>query len=241
MLHVPLDIDIRRSEAGVASTHVDGRREGLPPHGARVGEEVVDHLKAEVGHGGPQDTWFRAYLKANLLMPQTYDGGAVFIAHAVLAQGGFAEFQGATRLSVAQLARARQAMEAAHRLRRIPAGGQAYLQRAREHGEMDMSRTIEIDDDRLHYIWNRFHERATMLVNALAERPDGLFIAEQWVAGWRSKECRALLRQYRAHYDRRLDGSDKMAAELRRAIVDCVDARLRSPEHRGLLRTLLDA
>ena len=189
----------------------------------------------------PKDTWFRAYVKGNLLMPQTYAGGAVFLARTVLEQGDLDEFETATRLSSSQLARLRRIMHAAHQVRQIPAGDRAFLERAREHGRYNMSRTIIIDDDRLHYIWNRFRERAVDVARALAQRPQGLVVANQLAAGFQTKECRALLRQYRAEYDRRRDGSDEAAAVLRKAILTYLDAQVHPPQHRGLLQELFDA
>ena len=126
-------------------------------------------------------------------------------------------------------------------MRRIPAGDRVFLERAGEDGRYDMSRTIVIDGERLHYIWNRFRERAVIVVKALTQRPDGLFIANQLVAGFQTTECRALLRQYRAQYDRRGEGSDKAAAALRRAILTYVDAQVHPPYHRGFLQELFAA
>src|SRR5215469_5711141 len=101
--------------------------------------------------GYPKDTWFRAYVKGNLLMPQTYAAGAVFLARTVLEHGDLEELEAATRLSPSQLVRLRRIMQSQHRVRQIPAGDSAFLERAREQGRYDMSRTIVIDDDRLHY------------------------------------------------------------------------------------------
>jgi len=171
-------------------------------------------------------------------MPQTYDGGAIFMARAVLEQDDLEGLESATRLSPLQLARMRRSMEAAHRARRIPAGDRAYLECAKALGRYDMSRTIVIDDERLNYIWNRFRERAIVVAKALARRPDGLLIASQCVAGFHTRECRALLAQYRAQYDRRRDGSDRAAADLRRAIMDRVAAQVTAPCDRGLLQDL---
>jgi hypothetical protein len=189
----------------------------------------------------PKDTWFRAYVKGNLLMPQTYAAGAVFLARTVLELDDLEEFETATRLSPSQLVRMRRVMHAAHQVRNIPAGDNAFLERARERGRYDMSRTIMIDDDRLHYIWNRFRERAVDVAKALAQRPQGLLVANQLAAGFQTKECRALLRQFRAEYDRRRDGSDQAAAVLRKAILTYVDAQVHPPQHRGLLQELFDA
>jgi len=189
----------------------------------------------------PNDNWFRAYLKGNLLMPQTYAAGAVFLARTVLEQGDLEEFETATRLSPSQLVRMRRIMHAAHQVRQIPAGDNAFLERAREHGRYDMSRTIIIDDDRLHYIWNRFRERAVDVAKVLAQRPQGLRVANQLAAGFQTKECRTLLRQFRAEYDRRRVGSDEAAAVLRKAIFAYVDAQVHPPQHRGLLQELFDA
>jgi hypothetical protein len=238
MRHVAVDVDIRRSETRVSSPHVDLRDKGLSSDGARIREEIINHLDAEICHGVPKDTWFRVYLKANLLMPQTYDAGAIFLARTVLEQNDLETLETATRLSPAQLTRLRRTMEAAHHARRIPAGDRAFLERAREQGRYDMSRTITIDDERLCYIWNRFRERAVMVVKALTQRPAGLLTANQWVAGFQTKKCRALLRQFRAQYDRRREGSDKAAAALRRAILVYVDAQVQPPQHRGLLQEL---
>jgi len=189
----------------------------------------------------PKDTWFRAYVKGNLLMPQTYAAGAVFLARTVLEQDDLEEFETATRLSPSQLLRMRRIMHAAHRVRQIPAGDSAFLERAREHGRYDMARTIIIDDDRLHYIWNRFRERAVDVAKALAQRPQGLLVANQLAAGFQTRECRVLLRQFRAEYDRRRDGSDKGAALLRKAILTYVDSQVHPPQRRGLLQELFDA
>jgi len=173
-------------------------------------------------------------------MPQAYAAGAVFLARAVLEQNDLEELETATRLSPAQLARLRRVMQAAHQVRQIPAGDTAYLERARGHGRYNMSRTILIDDERLHYIWNRFREHAVLVAKALAQRPQGLVVANQLAAGFQTRECRALLRQFRAEYDRRGDGSDKGAAALRKAILTYVDAQVDPPEHRGLLQELFD-
>ena len=180
-------------------------------------------------------------MKGNLLMPQTYAAGAVFLARTVLEQDELEEFETATRLSPAQLVRLRRVMHAAHRVRNIPAGDSVYLDRAKEHGQYDMSRTIVIDDDRLHYIWNRFRERAVEVAKALAQRPQGILVANQLAAGFQTKECRALLRQFRAEYDRRRLGSDEAAAVLRKAILVYVDAQVDPPQHRGLLEELFDS
>lgn len=171
-------------------------------------------------------------------MPQSYAAGAIFLARAVLEQGAVEEFEAATRLSPAQLARTRRSMEAAHHARRIPAGDQAFLERARRHGRYEMARTIDIDDERLHYIWNRFREHAVLLLKALAEPPQGLVIASQWAAGLRTRECTALLKLYRAEYDRRRAGSDKAAAVLRRAVLSHVDAQVHVPHDSALLQRL---
>src|SRR5882724_12952655 len=98
--------------------------------------------------GCPKDTWFRSYLKGNLLMPQTYAAGAVFLARAVLEQNDLEELEAATCLSPQQLARMRRTMQAAHKVRRIPAGDSAFVERAIRHGRYEVSRTIIIDDDR---------------------------------------------------------------------------------------------
>jgi len=188
----------------------------------------------------PKDTWFRAYLKGNLLMPQTYAAGALFLARAVLEQNELGELKTATCLSPSQIACMRRVMHAAHRIRQIPAGSCGFLERAREHGGYDLSRTIVIDDDKLHYIWNRFRERAIDVAETLAQRPQGLLIANQLAAGFRTKECRHLLRQFRAEYDRRRDGSDRAAALLRKSILMHVDAQV-EPPHKGLLQELFDA
>jgi hypothetical protein len=171
-------------------------------------------------------------------MPQSYDAGAVFLAQAVLEDGDIEAFKAATRLNPAQLARTRRTMEAAHRLRRIPAGDHYYLADARAHGRCNMARAIVVDDERLHYLWNRFREHAFVVVNALAQQPDGLLAAHRLTAAFQSRECRALLRQFRAQYDRRLDGSDTAAAQLRRAILCYVDSRLDPPRCRPFLLAL---
>lgn len=104
-----------------------------------------------------------------------------------------------------------------------------------------MSRAISIDDERLLYIWNRFREKAVSLTKALAFRPDGMQIAHQLVNGFKTKECRSLLKQFRAQYDRRNSGSDQEAAKLRSNIIDYlanyVSPRLEPEELRKLLES----
>lgn len=173
-------------------------------------------------------------------MPQTYAAGALFLARAVMEQSGLAELKTAIRLSPSQIACMRRVMHAAHRLRQIPAGDCGFLERAREHGGYDLSRTILIDDDKLQYIWNRFRERAIDLAETLAQRPQGLLIANQLVAGFRTKECRDLLRQFRAEYDRRRVGSDRAGVLLRKSILMHVDAQVEPPQHKGLLQDMFD-
>jgi hypothetical protein len=188
----------------------------------------------------PKVTWFRAYLKGNLLMPQTYAAGALFLAQAVLEHHELAELKTANTLSPSQLACMRRVMQAAHRVRQIPAGDGGFLERAREQGGYDLSRTILIDNDKLQYIWNRFRERAIDLAEVLARQPQGLLIANQLATGFRTRECRGLLRQFRAEYDRRRDGSDQAAILLRKSILMYVDAQV-EPPHKGLLQELFDA
>lgn len=172
-------------------------------------------------------------------MPQTYAAGALFLARAVIKQNELEELKTATDLSPSQLACMRRVMQAAHRVRQIPAGDDGFLERAREHGGYDLSRTILIDDDKLLYIWNRFRERAIDLAEALQQQPQGLLIANQLAAGFRTRECRDLLRQFRAEYDRRHNGSDKAAILLRRSILMHVDAQV-EPPHKGPLQEFFD-
>jgi len=174
-------------------------------------------------------------------MPQTYAAGSLFLARAVIEQNELTELKAATHLSPSQIARMRRVMHAAHRVRKIPAGDCGFLERARENGAYDLSRTILIDDDKLEYIWNRFRERAIELAETLAQRPHGLIIANQLAAGFGTKVCRGLLREFRAEYDRRRDGSDRAAVLLRKSILMHVDAQVELPQHKGLLQELFDA
>jgi hypothetical protein len=186
----------------------------------------------------PKDTWFHAYLKGNLLMPQTYAAGALFLARCVIEQGDLRELKAATALSSPQVACMRRVMQAAHRIRRIPAGDFLFLEQAREDGGFILSRTIIIDDDKLQYIWNRFRERAIELAEALAQQPQGLLIANQLVAAFQTKECRDLLLQFRVEYDRRGNGSDGAAALLRKSILMHVDSKVEPPHPKGILQAL---
>jgi hypothetical protein len=188
----------------------------------------------------PKDIWFRAYLKGNLLMPQTYAAGALFLARTVIEQNELEELKKATDLSPSQIACMRRVMQAAHRVRRIPAGDCRFIEQAREHGEHDLSRTILIDDDKLQYIWNRFRQRAIDLVERLTQRPEGLLIANQLAAGFQTKECRSLLRQFSAEYDRRRDGSDRAALILRKSIFMYVDNQVEPAQQKGLLQELFE-
>ena len=174
-------------------------------------------------------------------MPQTYAAGALFLARAVIEQNELVELKTAIELSPSQIACMRRVMHAAHRLRHIPAGDCGFLERAREHGGYDLSRTILIDDDKLHYIWNRFRERAIHLAETLVQGPNGLLVANQLAAGFRTKECRDLLRQFRAEYDRRRAGSDSAGMLLRKAILMHVDGQVEPPQAKGLLQELFDA
>jgi hypothetical protein len=173
-------------------------------------------------------------------MPQTYAAGALFLARAILEQNQLEDLKKATCLSPSQIARMRRVMRAAHRVRQIPAGDHAFLEQAREHGGYDLSRTILIDDDKLQYIWNRFRESAVNLAETLAQTPHGLLIANQLAAGFQTKECRDLLRQFRAEYDRRRDGSDRAAVSLRKAILMYVDAQVEPQQQLVLLQKLFD-
>lgn len=172
-------------------------------------------------------------------MPQTYDAGAFFLARLALEQDAVDALERSTRLGASQLRRARGSMQAAHLARRVPAGDAAFLERALAHGGFDMSRRIDIDDEKLQYIWNRFRQRAVGLARALAARADGLRVATQVVEGFRSRECRALLTRFRAQYDRRLQGCDREAARLRIAVLACLGARLRPPLPAAALQELL--
>lgn len=218
MFHVAMNINICRSEAGITSANINSGFDGLAPDFQGVGKKIVENLKDEVSHLSPRDSWFSAYLKGNLLMPQTYDAGAIFLANVVLKHGGLDHLKSASCLSPVQLARARRAMEGAHRVRRIPAGDSGYLQAAKTLGGWDMSRSIIVDDEKLFHIWNRFRERAVIVSEALMKRRNGLSIAEKLVENFQAKDCRDLLRSFREQYDRRKDGSEKKAILLRRRI-----------------------
>jgi hypothetical protein len=174
-------------------------------------------------------------------MPQSYDAGSVFLARAVLEAGQLEGLETATRLSPPQLAYLRETMEAVHRLRRIPAGDLGFIERARDRGGFDMSRTILIDDERLQYIWNRFRGRAVVVFKVFSRRSHGLQLATQLAAGFQTGECRALLRRYRAAYDRRHDGCNEAALLLRRAILAYVVAKIDPVSRRGLLEELFEA
>jgi hypothetical protein len=174
-------------------------------------------------------------------MPQTYAAGALFLARCVIEQDELEELRTATTLSPSQVACMRRVMQAAHRVRRIPAGDSRFLEQAKEHGGYVLSRSIVIDDDKLQYIWNRFRERAIELTETLAQRPQGLLIANQLAAAFQKKECRDLLLKFRAEYDRRGNGSDGTAALLRKSILMHVDSKVEPPESTGLLQILFEA
>lgn len=159
-------------------------------------------------------------------MPQTYIAGSIFLAAAALEEQNIDDLVLSTRLSDLQLARVRKAMQATHRLRRIPAGNHRFLSAAQSNGQFDMSQAITIDDSRLLYIWNQFRLRAVALAQNLAARSEGASIAIQLRDAFHSGECRALLRRFRDQYDRRRHCSETEAARLRRAIVIMVVERV---------------
>lgn len=196
------------------------------------------HRMRETGSDEIKDTWFRACVKGNLLMPQTYVGGAIFLAQAVVASNGLEELKTSGHLNTAQLKYLRRAMEASHRLRRIPAGNRAFLDQARQSGRYDMSRSIMIDDDKLQYTWNRFQEHAVAVIDNFTQGSDGFSTICSIASILNSKECKGLLRQFRLQYDRRHQCSDEAAAMLRLKIFICIDKKCDLNPYRSFVRTL---
>lgn len=166
----------------------------------------------------------RACLRGNLILPQTYEGGAIFLAEASIDRRD--ELQLANVLCPEQIKRMRRSMEAAHALRWIPAGGTAYLDAIEGNANINKSRSILIDDSRLQYIWSRFWLRAVEIVSALPGGSAGADIAKGLVQKLLSQELRSVLAEYRSQYDRRAEGSDQWARNLRskilRELVACV-------------------
>ena len=171
----------------------------------------------------PDHSWVQAYLKGNLLMPQAYEAGSIFLAQAALAHGrqsALERLENTTRLSPAQTAWIRDTMHAVHAVRRIPAGSHTHLERARADG-FDMRRTILIDDEKLTYIWNRFRTGGILIAQYFSDDPD---CVRRLAGGFYIKECLSLLQLYRAQYDRRNhQGSDARAGELRVEILTHVE------------------
>lgn len=161
-------------------------------------------------------------MHGNLLMPQAYECGAIFLAKVVLEERQLEAFAEAALLEPHQLARIRQSMQRAHHVRHIPAGNAQYLDHARA-SNFPMKRAIQIDDEKLTYIWNRFRT-AGVLVARYFDRLGEPHVLSRLTEGFRTPECRALLRQFRAQYDRRnVDATDMRAFHLKLQILAYVE------------------
>jgi hypothetical protein len=188
----------------------------------------------------PKDSWVRAYLRGNLVMPQAYECGAIFLAKIVLDERQLDAFAQAAFLEAHQLARIRQSMQRAHQVRLVPAGNAEYLNRARA-GHFVMTRAILIDDEKLTYIWNRFRH-AGVRVARYFDRPGLTPALSRLTEGFRTPECRTLLRQFRAQYDRRNShATDTQAFDLKLQILTHVEhhACVEYPLPAGFLKDLL--
>jgi hypothetical protein len=188
----------------------------------------------------PKDSWIRAYLRGNLLMPQAYECGAIFLAKVVVEERQLDAFAEAAFLEPHQLAHIRQSMQRAHQVRRIPAGNVEYLDHARA-GNFAMNRAILVDDEKLTYIWNRFRN-AGISVARYFDRPGQPNALPRLSEAFRTPECRALLRQFRAQYDRRnVNATDMRAFYLKLQVLTHVEqyARVVYPLPAGFLKNLL--
>jgi|GEM_PF-3321728 len=172
-------------------------------------------------------------------MPQSYDAGALFLAQVVIQNDELEALEVARVLNQLQIIKMRHAMEKAHRLRLIPAGSDKFLKGIKGDFQYDPSRAILIDDNRLHYIWNRFRERSIAVAKTLTVHSLGLYKVNQLVANFKDSRCRNLLKQYRYQYDRRFKGSDLMGALLRKQILYFVVSPLSETEQKKLLNVLL--
>lgn len=171
----------------------------------------------------PDHNWIQAYLKGNLLMPQAYEAGSIFLAQAALAYGGplaVELLEKTTKLSIDQIAWIRRTMHAVHGVRRISVGDAVYLERALVDG-FDMRRPILIDDEKLTYIWNRFRTGGILVAQSFS---DDLDCIRRLASGFYTKQCLLLLQLYRTEYDRRNhQGTDARANELRVEILAHVE------------------
>ncbi len=156
-------------------------------------------------------------------MPQAYEAGSIFLAYAVLAQGGLSALEllkETNKLSRNQIALIRHTMHTVHAARRIPAGDDAYLQRASAYG-IEMKSAILIDDDKLTYTWNRFRTGGVLVIENFSNNPNSI---QRLASGFCTTHCLSLLKLYRSEYDRRnCEATDERGKELRIEILAHVE------------------
>lgn len=179
-------------------------------------------------------------MKGNLLLPQTYDGGAIFMCAFFFSRvDAIEKIETCRSLDPYQLRTMRRRMEAAHRLRRIPAGGDSFLLSMTGDARINLAKAIRVDDSRLEYIWNKFRSRSADIVNVLSKTNFGAQAAWQLADYLCSNDARAAMAAYRQQYDRRRAGSDSVAKSLLRSILNSAVGNVGSGENRQLLQTLL--